>query len=196
MVTLRDAIDADYVAIARLHAESWRSAYRGILSDEYLDSRAHSDRAALWQSRFSERASKPFFVILAEIGSQLAGFACVFPNEDLVYGAFVDKLHVTPQLTRKGIGRLLLNAVGHRLTADQSHTDEAHRDQPHAGQAHGIYLWAMEQNLNARRFYSRVGAVEVGSEAFAMPDGRTVREVRCCWPNPARLVDGTAIDIQ
>jgi GNAT superfamily N-acetyltransferase len=197
MVTLRDAIDADCAAIARLHAESWRSAYRGILSDEYLDSRAHSDRAALWQSRFSERASKPFFVILAEIGSQLAGFACVFPNEDQVYGAFVDNLHVTPQLTRQGIGRRLLNAVGLRLIADQSHAKQPHTDQAHSSHGHaGIYLWAIEQNLNARRFYSRVGAVEVGSEAFAMPDGRTVREVRCCWPNPARLVDATAIAIQ
>ena len=66
MLTLREATDHDAAAIARLHADSWRSAYRGMLSDEYLDHRVHLERTALWQQRFSERAQKPFFVILAE----------------------------------------------------------------------------------------------------------------------------------
>jgi hypothetical protein len=47
MVTLRDATEHDSPAIARLHADSWRSAYRGMLSDDYLDHRAHSERAAV-----------------------------------------------------------------------------------------------------------------------------------------------------
>jgi GNAT superfamily N-acetyltransferase len=174
MVTLRHATDSDSASIAQLHAESWRSAYRGILSDEYLDTRAHSERAELWQTRFSEKARNPFFVILAELGAQLAGFACVFPNDDPIFGSFVDNLHVTQQLTRKGIGRALLAAVGRRLIADQTPS--------------GVYLWAIEQNSNARQFYSRVGAVEVGCEEFATPDGGKVREVRCYWPDPAKLL--------
>jgi GNAT superfamily N-acetyltransferase len=174
MVTLRDATESDSAAIARLHAESWRSAYRGIFSDEYLDTRAHSERAILWRTRFSERASSHFFVILAEIGAQLAGFACVFPNENPTFGSFVDNLHVTPELKRKGIGGTLLAEVGRRLIADQT--------------SGGVYLWAIEENTNARRFYSSVGAVEVGTEEFATPDGGKVREVRCYWPGPARLL--------
>jgi GNAT superfamily N-acetyltransferase len=174
MLTLRDATESDSPAIARLHAESWRSAYRGILSDEYLDTRAHSERAVLWQTRFSEKAGKPFFVVLAEIGAQLAGFACVFPNEDPIFGSFVDNLHITPELKRKGIGRRLLAEVARRLIADQT--------------PGGVYLWAIERNNNARQFYSSVGAVEVGCEEFATPDGGKVREVRCYWPDPAKLL--------
>ena len=174
MVTLRHATAYDSASIAQLHAESWRSAYRGILSDEYLDMRAPSERALLWQTRFLEKARTPFFVILAEIGAQLAGFACVFPNHDPAFGSFVDNLHVAPQLIKRGIGRQLLAAVGRRLIAD--HTPG------------GVYLWAIEQNSNARQFYSRVGSVEVGSEEFATPDGGQVREVRCYWPSPAKLL--------
>jgi len=174
MVTLRDATASDSASIAQLHAESWRSAYRGILSDEYLETRAHSERAELWQTRFSERAGNPFFVILAELGAQLAGFACVFPKEHPIFGSYVDNLHVAPQLTRKGIGKRLLADVGRRLIADQT--------------PGGVYLWAIEQNNNARQFYSRVGAVEVGCEEFAMPDGGHVKEVRCYWPSPAELL--------
>jgi ribosomal protein S18 acetylase RimI-like enzyme len=174
MVVLRDATESDCASIAQLHAESWRSAYRGMLSDEYLDTRAHAERAALWQARFSERAAKPFFAILAEIGAKLAGFACVFPNEHPVFGSYVDNLHVAPQLARKGIGRHLLTAAGRRLIADQT--------------PGGVYLWVIEKNTNARQFYSRVGAVEVGTEEFTMADGGRVTEVRCYWPHPANLL--------
>ena len=41
MLTLREGTEHDAAAIAQLHADSWRSAYRGMLSDEYLDHRVH-----------------------------------------------------------------------------------------------------------------------------------------------------------
>ena len=174
MVTLREANEHDVGAIAQLHADSWRSTYRGILSDDYLDNRVHSERAILWQTRFSEKSGKAFFVILAEMGSDLSGFACVFPDEDPTFGSYVDNLHVAPQLTRQGIGRRLLVEVARRLIADET--------------PGGLYLWVMEKNLKARQFYSAVGAVEVDSDEFSMPDNTRVREVRCSWPDPARLV--------
>jgi GNAT superfamily N-acetyltransferase len=174
MVTLRDATEHDSAAIARLHADSWRSAYRGIMSDEYLDTRAHSERATAWQARFSEKASKPFFAILAETGGRLAGFACVFPNEDPIFGSFLDNLHVTPEHTGQGIGRLLLNDVARRLLADAIRG--------------GLYLWVIEQNSRARQFYARAGAAEVASSVLPMPDGAHLMEIRCHWPDPARLL--------
>ncbi len=174
MVTLRDATERDSAAIARLHADSWRSAYRGIMSDEYLDNRAYSERAALWQARFSEKPNKPFFTILAETDGQLAGFACVFPNEDPIFGSFLDNLHVTPERTGQGIGRLLLNGVARRLLAD--------------GTLGGVYLWVIEKNTRARHFYSKAGAVEVETAVMPMPDGGRHTEARCYWPHPARLL--------
>src|SRR5258705_5384170 len=112
-----EATGHDAAANARLHAESWRSAYRGMLSDEYLDHRVHHERAALWQQRFSEQAEKPFFVILAETETELAGFACAFPDQHPTYGAYLDNLHVVPQRTGQGIGRRLLTALTQRLLA-------------------------------------------------------------------------------
>jgi hypothetical protein len=32
----REAIIADVAAIARVHVESWRTTYRGLLPDDYL----------------------------------------------------------------------------------------------------------------------------------------------------------------
>ena len=173
-VTLREATKLDSAAIAHLHAESWRSAYRGILSDDYLDQRANTERAALWQSRFSEIASKPFFAVLAETGAELAGFACVFPQEHPTFGSFLDNLHVVPQSIGQGIGRQLLGGVARRLIADKV--------------PGGLYLWVIEKNSRARKFYAKAGAVEVERVELPMPDGSRLAEMRCYWPDPARLL--------
>jgi len=174
MLNLHEATEHDAAAIARLHADSWRSAYRGMLSDEYLENRVYLERAALWQQRFSERTQKPFFVLLAKAGTDLAGFACVFPDEHPIYGAFLDNLHVVPHRTGQGIGRRLLVAVAERLVAD--------------GRRGGLYLWVIEQNAKARQFYSKAGALEVECEALSMPDGSRQREMRCFWRDPTRLL--------
>ena len=174
MLTLREATEHNAAAIAKLHADSWRLAYRGILSDEYLDNRVHQERAALWQQRFSELAEKPFFVILAETETDLAGFACVFPDEHPTYGAFLDNLHVVPQRIGQGIGRQLLAAVAERILA--------------GGSGGGLYLWVIEQNARARQFYAKAGAQEVERTELTMPDGSRPVELRCYWPDPARLL--------
>src|SRR4029077_2854369 len=117
---------------------------------------------------------KPFFAILAEMESDLAGFACVFPDQDPTYGAFLDNLHVVPQRTGQGIGRRLLAAVAERLLADERRG--------------GLYLWVIAKNSRARQFYSKAAALEVECVALSMPDGSRQNEVRCYWPDPACLL--------
>jgi ribosomal protein S18 acetylase RimI-like enzyme len=173
-MVIRDATMSDVTAIAHLHAESWRSAYRGILSDDYLENHAQGDRLAVWQERFSATAPNPIFVMVAVAGAQLAGFACVFPDEDAVFGSFLDNLHVAPHLTGRGIGRQLLSEAASRLVK--------------SGSRAGLYLWVIEQNQGARQFYERAGGLFVGSVVNSMPDGQRVVALRCHWPDPSSLL--------
>jgi ribosomal protein S18 acetylase RimI-like enzyme len=173
-MVIRDATERDVKAIAHLHAESWRSAYRGILSEDYLENHAHGDRLAVWQDRFSAAPSKPMFVIVADAGTQLAGFACVFPDQDTVFGSFLDNLHVAPQLTGRGIGRRLLSDAAACLLTSGSRV--------------GLYLWVIEQNVRARRFYVKAGGEFVGSLLNSMPDGQRVIALRCYWPEPSSVL--------
>jgi ribosomal protein S18 acetylase RimI-like enzyme len=173
-MVFRDATANDATAIAWLHAESWRSAYRGTFSDDYLESRVYEERKENWQKKFSEVSHKPMFTIVAERGGELAGFACVYPDEDAVFGALLENLHVAPKLTGQGIGRHLLSEVVHRLRAK--------------GSGRGLYLWVVEQNHRARKFYVRAGALLAGSEVHTMPDGQRVVALRCHWPDPQKLL--------
>jgi GNAT superfamily N-acetyltransferase len=173
-MVIRDANESDVVGIANLHAESWRATYRGILSDDYLENHAHQDRLAVWQDRLARTDLKPMFVIVADIGSQLAAFACVFPEEDAVFGSFLDNLHVAPHLTGQGLGRQLLSEIARRLLKNGSHM--------------GLCLWVIEQNRRARQFYERAGAMVVGSATKTSPDGQSVVALRCYWTDPANLL--------
>lgn len=171
---IREATPADAEAVARLHVESWQTAYRGILLEDYLENDALRERIATWQERFSKNFQKPMFVLIAELGDEMVGFVCVFTEEDLVYGSFVDNLHVVPRLTGRGLGRELLSAAAERLVADGSRV--------------GLYLWVIEQNEKARRFYEKAGAEIVGTSPIPMPDGQRISAARCYWPRPASLL--------
>lgn len=170
----REATAADALAIAWLHAESWRSTYRGIFSEDFLNNHVHEEQKNAWQARFSGGESGPFFVLLAENGGLLAGFACMFPEDDPVWGSYLDSLHVAPGLTGQGIGRALLSEVVRRLEKN--------------GTRGGLYLWVVEQNHSAREFYEKAGGTVVGSELHTMPDGQSVVALRCHWLRPQTLL--------
>jgi ribosomal protein S18 acetylase RimI-like enzyme len=173
-VIIREATEADAVAIARLHADSWRATYRGVLSDDYLDNRVHDERLKVWQERFSKTFSKPMFVLLADINTRLGGFVCVFPEENARFGSFVDNLHVAQQYHRRGIGRRLMSEAAARLLRD--------------GSSSGVYLWVVEQNQNAQRFYEKAGGIVSGPEEISTPDGHPAVAFRFHWPDPKLLI--------
>ncbi len=178
---IREATAAEAATIASLHAESWRAAYRGILTDKFLDNDVHRERLALWQERFAVAATNArethqskMFVLLAQQDSKPAGFASVFVEDDPTYGSLLDNLHVSPEITRKGTGRQLLSECARRLIT--------------GGSRAGLYLWVIDKNRNAQKFYEKAGAAYAGSHAHDMPDGSPVIALRCYWPNPATLV--------
>jgi ribosomal protein S18 acetylase RimI-like enzyme len=174
MMIIRDATVKDVAAIAALHADSWRSGYRTILSDDYLEKEVYRERLAVWQERFSRTCQKAMFVMVAEANLTVVGFVCVFPDEDSVFGSFLDNLHVAPRMTGQGIGRKLLSEAVRHLATNGSRS--------------GLYLWVIEQNERARRFYEKAGARVVGSKANTMPDNTHVVALRCYWNSPETLV--------
>ncbi len=53
-VQIRTAQRDDCPALAPLHANRWRLAYRGALSDAYLAGHVASARLQCWQARFAQ----------------------------------------------------------------------------------------------------------------------------------------------
>lgn len=168
---LASADDAD--SIAALHAESWRSAYRGMVPDDYLDHDVFDDRAQVWRERFDGSGAHPeTLTILAELGGALAGFAHSIIDDDPEYGTLLDNLHVRPDIKRLGIGK--------RLVVETAGWIEARNNK------NGLHLWVFEANTPARSFYDALGGRVVDKD-ISHTGGSSEPTLRYYWPSLALL---------
>jgi GNAT superfamily N-acetyltransferase len=174
-MTIRAAGLADAVAIAQLHTRSWQTAYRGILNDDFLQGPLSENRRMLWHSRLAESHRADQLVLVDEQAGALRGFACAYLEADPEWGCLLDNLHVVPDLKGKGLGRQLMTAV----------VDQVWRSNPYSR----LHLWAYEQNLQARRFYARLGGTITLRHAELAPDGNQVNAVRYCWSDLSGLAE-------
>jgi ribosomal protein S18 acetylase RimI-like enzyme len=109
-VRVRSAIESDGHEVGALHAASWKHAYRGALSDEYLAGDVERDRMQLWKSRLAE-PSEHQHLLLAEDAGRLLGFVCFYGDENEEWGSYLNNIHVAQSAQRMGIGRLLLHST-------------------------------------------------------------------------------------
>ena len=170
MISLADAADAP--AIAALHTESWRDAYRGLLPDSFLDGPLFEDRLAQWTDRLGRLTPDEALVLKAlDGGATLVGFACVLVDAEPAWGPRLDNLHVRPGHRGRGIGIALLHAclewVAHRAPGQPMH------------------LWVLEGNTRARRFYEREGGTARERIDTDLAPGVRVTEVRYVWQRRA-----------
>jgi GNAT superfamily N-acetyltransferase len=172
-ITIRPIEPGDILALADLHTASWRDAYRGLLSNDYLDSHAAADRLSVWTTRLAHLPPSHYGFI-ADAGQMPVGFVFLQGAEDAVWGTLVDNLHVVPSFKGQGIGRLLMDAAA--------------RETVHRHSAAGVYLWVFEGNQGARRFYARLGGHDAERVLVEAPGGGTLPAWRVVWKSPADLL--------
>jgi GNAT superfamily N-acetyltransferase len=170
---IRDAMTADLPAIAEIHASSWRAAYRGILPDAFLDGDLLEERNTRW-SGIAERMGPRDNLLIATEGKRAVGFIAGWTSVTLGcedgYGLFIDNLHVRPDLRGNKYGESLFRALARNATGDNKTADAKT----------GAYLWLLDGNAPAHRFYNRLGGRD-GERRMIELGGRTVNETRIVW---------------
>ena len=167
MIEYRPAMRQDAEAVAFLHARSWRENYRGALADAFLDGELPEERLRVWRKRLDDPPGNQF-TQLAVDGADLVGFVCAYGAHDPQWGSFIDNLHVAGESKRNGIGSSLMGQAGAWL--GPLYSDR------------GVYLWVLEVNTSARRFYERLGAQNAGVAIMETHGGAVVRSCRYTWP--------------
>lgn len=172
-IRFRSAHTGDAEQVAALHAASWQRHYRGAYADAYLDGDVLADRRAVWSARLAEPAGS--ITVLAQDGSDLAGFVHVVLDEDAEWGSLVDNLHVAHSHQRTGLGTALLAHAAQGILERAA--------------APATYLWVLEQNTTARRFYRARGGAHVEQAPVPPPGGMPSRldgaptMFRIAWPD-------------
>jgi ribosomal protein S18 acetylase RimI-like enzyme len=172
MIEYRPARASDAEAIGSLHARSWRENYRGAFRDAFLDGDLIGERLRVWRERLDHPPGNQW-VQLAVDGTDLVGFVCVYGAHHPWWGSFVDNLHVVRASKRSGIGSSLMRQAGAWLASLYPDLE--------------IYLWVLEVNASARRFYEELGARNAGVSVMETHGGAVVRSCRYTWPRPELL---------
>ncbi|HVG16064.1 MAG TPA: GNAT family N-acetyltransferase [Chitinophagaceae bacterium] len=173
MIKLRPAVLSDFKAIAKLHADNWRKNYRGILSDNYLDNELEKDRVDTWYKRLCS-PSENQTITIATLDNNLAGFCCLYFDDDAIFGSLLDNLHVSSHLQRTGIGKLLVTDCGSKVYE--------------RAQNKKMYLWVYESNKNARIVYERLGGTNFETMDKENVDGTSSKTCRIVWDDVTKLL--------
>lgn len=159
MIEIRPRRDTDDMsAISAVYEQSWKYAYRGILPDEYLD----GIPTGQWANGLRQPGRHS---LLLFDGGKLLGTSsyCRAREEDMAgYGEIVS-IYLLPEAMHKGYGEILMQAAITELKKMGYQK---------------AYLWVLEENQNARRFYERLGFRENGKSCADTYAGKEVREVQ------------------
>lgn len=164
-MTVRPARAGDEGELARVHVESWQSAYRGIFPADFLRD-LDVERRRLW---FESRIEGGHGLLVADAGGLPVGF-CIFGDSTEPGWGEVYAIYVHPDHWGSGHGAALLSAAEEAL-AEQG-LDRA-------------LLWVLEKNQQARAFYERSGWVLGRQFKLEEIGGTQVTEVRYQTSLPA-----------
>ncbi len=166
MLTIRPAEIDDAPAIARVHVDTWRSSYGGIIPQAYLDSMTVQNRTFVWV-RLLERAGPAFTTLVSEDHDQrVIGFVAGGPlrHRDKRYQAEISSLYVLGSHQRESHGRRLFMAASNRLAQSGFK---------------GLFVWVLADNP-AKTFYEKVGG-EVVAETVRDFAGKPLKEIGYGW---------------
>ena len=175
---IRTAEPRDADSLARVHVDSWRSTYGGILPDEFLAGLSYRDRESFWEQVLTTaRPTVSNFLAETESG-HVVGLAAGGPERtgDETYLGELYLVYLLEEHQRKGLGRLLVSAVAERLLA--------------AG-FDSMLLWVAKDNHPACRFYEALGGEPIGSRTIDIA-GAGLAEVAYGWRQVADLVTDRA----
>ena len=166
MMRIRPATQADIPAIARIHVDSWRATYRGIVPDAVLDELSYSEHEERWQLRVQEGADAITLVAEGDDGAIL-GFVIGGKERtgDPIYDAELYAIYLDPTRLRHGMGTQLTRGLARAL---------------HARGFHSLLVWVLAANP-ARHFYVALGAQYV-REATITIGGVELPEYAYGWP--------------
>ena len=144
--------------LSGVYEASWRWAYRGIVPQPYLDALP----AGHWAGFFDLPG---VHTLIAEHNGSFAGTASFGASRFPEYEGMgeIVSLYLREPYAGRGLGRALLEAAAAALAA------LGFED---------IFLWVLEENARARRFYERAGFAAAGEAIECDIGGKTLRELR------------------
>jgi ribosomal protein S18 acetylase RimI-like enzyme len=188
MIAVRRARPTDAAAIGAVHVATWRSAYAGVLPDDYLANLSVIRHAAGYEQAIADRRNgHAVFVAVASgadappgmeerEGGVVVGFASGgrARRAGIAQGE-IETLYVLDDYRDRGVGRRLMRAMAAHLAAVGCRS---------------AMLWVLEANPT-RWFYERLGGRAAARETIRFA-GQVLEQLAFAWDPIDTLLAATA----
>jgi ribosomal protein S18 acetylase RimI-like enzyme len=167
-IRIRRANTNDAQGIARVHIDTWRTTYHGILPEEFLSSLTYDRARRKWETTNLNPKSQDAVYVAEDESRNIVGFATCGPDRDNdpVYKGELYGIYVLEKMQRRGIGRQLMLAVV--------------QDLKNRGFS-SMLVWVLVDNPS-KRFYELLGGEHVQTRNITM-GGKLLKEFGHGWEN-------------
>jgi len=169
---IRPGTGDDIFAIAGVLVDTWRSTFRGVLTDAFLDGMSREEQAIRHARRMGV-AGVAYLVAVEPSADDIVGFANFGPARGRVPADIYElyALYIRSEHQKTGIGAALVRSVA-------AHCAERG--------AKSLFAWVLASNPN-RRFYERLGARAVETSRIGLGD-QSYEQVAYLWEDIEALV--------
>jgi GNAT superfamily N-acetyltransferase len=172
-VNIRTAKTDDVWAIARVHVESWRTTYKGVLPSDFLTALSYEQRAELWRRVLTKESRGRFVHVAEDEQEQIIGFASGGPERtgQTPYTSELDAIYLLAPYQGQGIGRHLAAGLVNGLIQEGMTS---------------LLVWVLAANP-ARRFYERLGGQLIDEKPTIIGQTSLI-EVAYGWQDARTLI--------
>ena len=141
---IRKASKQDIADIAKVYVDGWRTTYRGLVPNQYLDELSYEEAEKRW-NQFLDNENDPFMYVALNGEGKIVGFASGRSIEEKHFTGELYALYLLQDCRGLGVGRQLVSAVARHFKENGIHS---------------MLVWVMEQNKSGLGFYKRMGGKE------------------------------------
>lgn len=169
VMEIRKANSKDALGVAKVQVDSWKTTYKNIIPDEYLEKMTYENREKKWQDIISNQS-----VFVAENNSEIIGFSNGGKERTGKYPDYKGELYaiyILEEYQRKGIGKLLLEPVVESLKQENIFS---------------MTVSVLEDN-DSRLFYEYFGARKIDTVELEVA-GKELNEVVYGWKDITAII--------
>ncbi|MFX1504295.1 MAG: GNAT family N-acetyltransferase [Promethearchaeota archaeon] len=175
LINYREANIFDLRGIVKVQVDTWKTAYKGIISEAYLQSLSYEDKEENWEQRL-ENPTHGAIIFIAEVDPyKIIGFALAtlekynpilaIPDHDRFKGELC-AIYVLKEFQRKKIGTELVSLVLKNFKENDINS---------------MITWVLKENPS-RRFYEKLGGIVLGEQSIEIGGIRYI-EIAYGWEN-------------
>ncbi|OIB02851.1 GCN5 family acetyltransferase [Paenibacillus sp. LC231] len=169
---IRHANEQDAAGIANVHVNSWKTTYKGIVEDRFLENLSAADRIEGWRRKLANMPEDEQLLVIADEDGKVYGFMSYgmereqkISDEGELYAIYLLK-----EIQGMGWGRELFARLKEFLQKNGYRS---------------LLVWVLEGN-SAEHFYKHMGGQERRRKKIVI-GGKTHTEVALLWSSIDRI---------